>query len=345
VGLVLTVIQAHGLPTSARNSVPEGPEEFVAADLGDLGGGYGLASAINDAGIIVGSTAIPPFPGMLCDLRATLWTQARTIINVDVAGGVDCGSAEDISNSGRVSVASTNAPDALGVQHAFSWTRENGLKDLTPGSMSAFPFGINNRGDVVGSLERLLPGGDVERRAMLWAKDGTAQDLGSLGGCCSEGRDINDNGEVTGHSGNIAYVWNAHEGMKALPFPEGAGWQASGGIAINNVGDVLGFVQGEQGTLYLIWTKHDGMVPVVGLGETEFAANAINDRRWVVGHRASGGTIRPFLWTPSGGFIDLPLLPDGVDGNAFGINNHGEVVGMVSTMNSERPVIWAWQGR
>jgi probable HAF family extracellular repeat protein len=88
----------------------------------------------------------------------------------------------------------------------------------------AFAWGINNDGEAVGgsglcSNTDTPPGyqGPMGSRSVLWLKDGTPIDLGSLGGPLSLASSINDRGDVDGGSsiqdGPVhAYLWTKEWG-------------------------------------------------------------------------------------------------------------------------------------
>jgi probable HAF family extracellular repeat protein len=66
----------------------------------------------------------------------------------------------------------------------------------TFGGTSGWPYGLNNRGQVIGQSNLA---GDVDFHAFLWER-GVLKDLGTLGGNKSSPRWINEKGEVVGRA-------------------------------------------------------------------------------------------------------------------------------------------------
>jgi probable HAF family extracellular repeat protein len=135
-------------------------------DLGTLGGLQSEALAIDDSGRIVG-WARPA--GYLPPRHAFLW-QNGTMTDLGTFGGTES-VAEAINNSGQV-VGWLGSIDG---KHAFLW--QNGRFSLLPGSEFSDAFGLNNRGDVVGTY---LPSGSTFHAA-LWRR-GVRYDLNDMVG-------------------------------------------------------------------------------------------------------------------------------------------------------------------
>jgi probable HAF family extracellular repeat protein len=84
----------------------------------------------------------------------------------------------------------------------------------------------------------------------------------------------------------------------------------------------------------LLWTPGGATTPITP--EQHLASpRAINDLGQVVGSYLAGGTDRAFSWTADTGFIDLGSF-GGPTSRAFGVNNHGQVVGESLTATQER---------
>ena len=116
-------------------------------DLGTLGGTYGRADAINDAGEVVG-TATNQNDALF---RAFLWKEDTGMIDLGTVDGDGCSSAYAINSKGQV-VGESLACD-FSVEHAFLW--ENGqiidLNRFVPsgsGVQLTEPSSISDRGEI-----------------------------------------------------------------------------------------------------------------------------------------------------------------------------------------------------
>src|SRR2546425_145293 len=136
------------------------------------------------------------------------------LIDLGTFGGPN--SAEDpefpfINNRGMVvGFADTATPDPTNpggfLPHAFRW-QHGVLTDLgtLPDGLGSFAIWSNNRGQVVGLsgnglIDPLL--GAPEGRGVLWQKNGSIIDLGTLGGNQSLAVAINQRGQVIGVAAN-----------------------------------------------------------------------------------------------------------------------------------------------
>ncbi len=104
--------------------------------------------------------------------------------------------------------------------------------------------------------------------------------------------------------------------------------RASSANDVNDAGWVVGSIGG-QPALWIV--DADGGVSstevLSGPGAVEAGgALAVNGAGTVVGWRRTD-TVRPLLWSRSGGAVDLPLPPDLASGIAFGLNDAGHIVG------------------
>jgi uncharacterized membrane protein len=215
----------------------------------------------------------------------------------------------------------------------------------------------------IGETDPLIPG-LPELRAVIW-KNGQIRDLGTLGGSSSFSQAVNDRGQVTGLALNgipdpysfyylylycfasIAcppdatqtrgFVWDEEGGMQDIGTLGGPDAFPS---VINQRGQVAGFSytdftpQPTTGfpTLHpFLWEKGKGMKDLGSLGGTSTASvNGLNERGEVVGGALLPGDQinHPFLWDGEK-MIDLVAPPFGgnADGEAFWINDAGEIVG------------------
>jgi probable HAF family extracellular repeat protein len=174
-----------------------------------------------------------------------------------------------------------------------------------PGDPDGVAAWINDKGQVVGSSGTCAPSFNqdtglylVENHPLLWEKDGSVHDLGTLGG-------------AGGLAGNHA-------------------------CAVNNHGQVVGHSELLNNTTFhgFLWTKETRMQDLGTLpGDFASLALGINDRGVVVGPSldATLTTSRAYVWN-DGVMTDLNTLVRGSSGLyllvAESINSRGEIVGL-----------------
>jgi probable HAF family extracellular repeat protein len=179
---------------------------------------------------------------------------------------------------GVLAVAACATDDAptgpeLGPASATADTRRYVVRDLgTLGGHYSYAFGINRRGEVVGSSET----DDGAYRAFLWRR-GTMTDLGTLdqGQGSSGAREINDAGEIVGASSSRegiarAFLWRAGV-MTELSTPGGQ----SEANSINNSGWIVGY--GGPNEHPALW-KNGEFHDLGTLGGAFGQATDVNDR-------------------------------------------------------------------
>lgn len=160
-------------------------------DLGTFGGKEGEASAINDAGQVVGHLYTEYHDGAK---RAVLVNGDKTT-SLGTLGGADT-TAVAINNAGQIVGYSQTAG---GEPRAFLYIgrRIRSLGTL-PGGTQSLAYGINDDGQVVGASDTAA--GSL--RAFIYTK-GMMQDLNQLiapdtGWILTEARDINQAGQIVG---------------------------------------------------------------------------------------------------------------------------------------------------
>jgi probable HAF family extracellular repeat protein len=175
-------------------------------DLGTLGGTSSGAFQANNRGQVIGiaqNAIADPFSiaGLGTQTRGFIW-QDGMMHDLSTLGGPDS-FAQIVNQRGQVAGVSytSDNPDAntgLPPLDPFLW--ENGkMKDLgnfggTNDFLGPFIFGLNNRGEVTGTMALV---GDQIDHAFLW--DGEKlSDLQTLGGNFSFATGLNDAGEVIG---------------------------------------------------------------------------------------------------------------------------------------------------
>src|SRR3954469_5210272 len=170
---VLTMLVLSAERRASAQAVVSAPSPV---DLGTLGGSFAVATKVNDAGMVIGYSALP---GDVAT-HTFVWTRLTGMVDIGTLGGnfTFPSFPDALNENGMVAGSSTLAGDA--VTHAFAWTRAGGMIDLgTLGGSSSLASGINARGTIVGSSTLA---GDVARHAFVWTEADGIVDIGTLGG-------------------------------------------------------------------------------------------------------------------------------------------------------------------
>ena len=241
-----------------------------------------------------------------------------------------------LNNSGEaVGGADSSTPDPAScfnfdcyLSYGFKW--QDGVAHklgALPGFNSSFAVWVSDAGQVAGVSENGIDPltGAVATEAILWGKDGSLTDLGTLGGNVSAANAVNNLGQVAG------------EALNAIPDPYTSNF-------------LNFFILGATQVHAFRWTESHGMQDLGTLGGTDSAALYINDRGQVAGWSFTNTTVNsttgiptqdPFLWE-NGRMLDLGNL-GGTFGIANDLNNRGEVVGgsNIAEDVTEHPFLWS----
>lgn len=259
---------------------------------------YGVATAINDQGQIVGGSEIQNYGSHgfhimgLAD-KAYLWQNSKMS-----ALAADGSHAYAINNAGQIVGTSKRT--------ATLWkngkpTKLNELPDFFGSSAQA----ISNNGQIAGVFFTK----EGKRQAVAWIGE-KMQPLGTLpGDDQSIATAVNDAGVVVGSSGkdnsysNLPFVWE--KGKMEMLFPLDGRTSLNEASGINNHDQIVGY--GLQEGIYMhavLWEKrhpedlNDLIAPDSGL--VLMKATAINDQGQIVGEaRDSKTQIHAFLLTPT----------------------------------------------
>jgi probable HAF family extracellular repeat protein len=276
------VVGASGYPHGADTHAFFWTQKSGMRDLGALAGGdYSIATAINDAGQVVGTSNAQD------SMHAFVWTSQKGLSQLPALSGANSSSAYAINRAGEIAGSS-------GTQ-AVVWSGST-ITDLgTLGGFWSEAHAINNSGQVVGVADT-----KTGPHAFLWTSGAAMQDLGTLpGDTDSRANRINDQGAVVGASegaeGVQAFIWTSKSGMQALGSLQGGGYSEAFGI--NNSEVVVGQSGSSLGTRAFIWTSGGAMadlndlVPDLPPGTILTGAFSINDKGQIVAF----GVINPKL--------------------------------------------------
>lgn len=300
-------------------------QTYTVTDLGTLGGTETVAIAINASGQITGgsTTASGAY-------HAFLYFNGK-MTDLGTLGGPSS-QGQSINKLGTVAGYAQLPPGPLGgyPPHPISlynaFTDANG-KMTGIGATGGVGYAINDLDEVVA----VEPTG-----AILYSSNGTATNLGGLGGSSGSTQPecINNSGQVVGYGylpdGNFrGFVW-ANGAMTVLG-TLGGDWSQA--YAINTAGVVTGaaYTTGNLTQMAFVYSNGNmrslGVLSANGLS----VGRAINSANTVVGYAtAASGSYHAFIYSGSK-MQDLnnliPANSGWVLSQANGINDSGEIVG------------------
>lgn len=263
---------AYGINASAqvvgysaiRGAVPADAQPTIwngttPANLGTLGGTFGIAVAINDAGIILGGT----FPGGSTNLIATIWQGSSAIALATPSGGSSA--AGGINSAGQIVGSITNQAGTN--THATLWSGNTITTLGTFGGPYNAAGRINNAGQIVGEMSTTAA--DTARHAVLWIGI-TPTDLGTIpGGTVSYAEGINNAGQIVGYS-DTGYL-----DAKRNKIEHATLWENGQIIDLNSA-----------------------IGPTPARGVTLNFARDINDSGWIIVNTCNSETCEAYLLTP-----------------------------------------------
>jgi probable HAF family extracellular repeat protein len=285
--------------------------------------------------------------------------QTYTITEIGTLKGDNENSGFAINNLGEV-VGCSDTQTAEGYpctglvagQHAFSWHKDGGVKNLAPlpGATVSGAIGINDSGVVVG-YSNVVGQPATTFAAVQWSSTAAITNLGGLpGGSSSAAFVINSAGEIAGDSflgsGAVDATSWASQKIKNLGSLPKAIFTA--GLGINDNGEIAGESVFSYGPPFrshgFRWNGSTMKDLGVLTGGLTSIANGINTAGVVVGQSdggATGGSWHAVLWSAANKIQDLGVLPGGTYSVAFGINDSGVVVGYGNIFtNAPHAMVW-----
>jgi probable HAF family extracellular repeat protein len=336
--------------------------DFVASYL--YGGhGFGSKDPGNTSGPRIVSqviAALQPYASIPSAYTITdIGNFPEGIGSLDYSYGYSVNGAGQVAGMGGFSLSG----GINGTQHAFLYTPGNPDKLVDIGTFPPFDilrgsigFGINSSGQVTGnSSVGTIYTSSWSTHAFLYS-GGALQDLGTLpDGTFSEGKGINDLGQVTGEADTSAgcsdtssfnplcvhaFVYTPAKGMKDIGAP--AGFKLAYGVAINNAGQVTGYAYTASNIEHAFtYSPGTGMTDIgVPAGFISSEGLAINAAGQVTGNATtSSGKVHAFLYS-NGQMTVLGSLPAGQSSWGRGINSLGEIVGISDSSSGETAFLY-----
>ncbi|MGI6295626.1 MAG: hypothetical protein ACOX3G_06020 [Armatimonadota bacterium] len=279
-----------------------------------------MAIGINNSGTVVCSWLRN---GASDSRGVAVWTKNAGVSEITVRGAIDYSGG--INNYNQIAASGSNASGTSYnglVRNADSTTRQLGR---VSGAIDLFTAGINDSGQVVGSMEVVDDStGSYTRFATVWDSAGNPSIISSA----TEGRSW---ASAISNSGNVAWNWmnEQQNGENWQQVSEAYIWNGQSSTKLSALSSTNlcsvsamndhGYAVGQSGNHAVMW-KPDGSVVDLGIG----IAYDINNFGQIVGEIDGHGGV---VWNSTGSITYLAGYSNGYLSRPIAINDNGQIAG------------------
>ncbi len=313
--------------------------------LGDLGGGYSQAVAINDSGQVagVGVTAAHETHGFI-------WDATNGMSDLGTLPGDDYISPTAINNGGRV--VGNMFDTSNYVSKGFTWTAAGGLVDIgNAGPDGTTVQAVNDAGQIVANSSvydaatdsysdhgfvwndgHITPVGTPDESTYAYGENASGEVVGDI-----RAPDFTSQGFTRTAEGDIVNLDPLPGNNSSVPLGIADDGLVAG-LSYTQTGDV----NGTSDLHSVVWTPQGQIIDISAPGGVPLTFTRISATGEIVGgYQTSTGAAHAFSWTLDGGLVDLGTLAGDSESSAVSVNSHGEVIG-TSDNQGETPRAFSW---
>lgn len=319
------------------NEVSAQKEIYAYTDLSTFGGHFSYASAINNAGQVVGMDTKNEASGqfIIDPLYAVVWDNSYYVPKTTLLSGHDS-SANGINNFSAI--VGFSLQDIHGRSQVTATVWQGGeahfLASLSDGQYKSEAMAINDQGVIVG--ESFTSNSWQDHHATLWNETG-AIDLGTLGGKYSAAFAINNAGTVagwasTGGTDDIMHpvIWKEGKIINLSPTHFGAANN------INDNGMVVGLIFDDEHYAHATLWIDQKEIMLQGTAGSYSYTTAINNKNQMVGTEITSTGQHALLWNSANSapinlnqYLDQSQIDAGWQlSGASDINDNGWITGI-----------------
>jgi probable HAF family extracellular repeat protein len=255
----------------------------------------------------------------------------------DLGGGPFSSRAWGVSADGLVVVGASAYESRFGstIEHAFRWTRDNGMEDL-----GALPSGIGISNAFAASADGSVIVGvgysEIGEEAFRWTASGGLVGLnfnGAASGVSADGS------VIVGAGSSVVGPWvlqveafraNSSGGKTGLgDLPGGTFHSVANAVSANGL-VIVGSSDSSSGLEAFRWTAGGGMIGLGWLSEDNPSSQAWDlsaDGSVIVGSSSSATGVQAYRWTEESGMVGLGYLPGGFSySTANAVSADGSVI-------------------